>query len=273
MARIITNKAFSLVELLVVVTIIALLVSILLPSLNRAKREVKNVNCQSNVRQLGLANFGYALENEGRLVPAAKDIHLSHNGHHRWHGYREHANDPFYPLRGPLASYLADGEVKQCPSFTEFYTGPVQSESYEKGNGGYGYNLVYLGSQNWKPGLYMAQANARTTMLEEIGSPAGTLMFADTAILHQVSGVTRTIEYSFTQAPYHLINGEIVISLMPQPSLHFRHEGRNNITWADGHVTDEDIASDESLVAMNVTEPEYQLGWFEPMDNSRFDLK
>jgi prepilin-type N-terminal cleavage/methylation domain-containing protein/prepilin-type processing-associated H-X9-DG protein len=273
MARIRTRKAFSLIELLVVVAIIALLVTILLPSLDRARQQAKNVNCQSNVRQLGLANFGYALENAGHLVPAAKDIHLSNYGHHRWHGYREHANDPFDPLRGPLASYLADGKVKQCPSFTEFHTGPVQNESFEKGNGGYGYNLVYLGSQNWKPGLFMAQANARTTMLEEIGSPAGTLMFADTAILHQVSGVTRTIEYSFTQAPYHLVNGEIVMSLTPRPSLHFRHEGRNNITWADGHVADELIAPAETLAAMNVTEPEYQIGWFEPMDNSRFDLK
>jgi prepilin-type processing-associated H-X9-DG protein len=60
--------AFTLVELLVVIGIIALLLALLLPVLGRAHRYAKTVACLSNLRQLGMAFNIYVAENKGRTM-------------------------------------------------------------------------------------------------------------------------------------------------------------------------------------------------------------
>lgn len=61
------RRAFTLVELLVVIGIIAVLVGILLPSLNRARSAASLVACQSNMKQVGLGLLMYAAENRGSM--------------------------------------------------------------------------------------------------------------------------------------------------------------------------------------------------------------
>lgn len=61
------QRAFTLVELLVVIGIIGLLISILLPALNRAREQARQVACASNERQLFLAVTNYVNEDRGRM--------------------------------------------------------------------------------------------------------------------------------------------------------------------------------------------------------------
>ncbi|MEI8194719.1 MAG: prepilin-type N-terminal cleavage/methylation domain-containing protein, partial [Phycisphaerae bacterium] len=62
------GRGFTLIELLVVVAIIALLISILLPSLGKARRQATAVACQSNLKQVYMAYVYYALDQNNTLA-------------------------------------------------------------------------------------------------------------------------------------------------------------------------------------------------------------
>ena len=101
---------FTLVELLVVIGIIALLISILLPALNRAKKAANTAACLSNLREMGQAWMNYLTDNNGQLpyyiwhtFPSGMSAQAEADN--AWHGY----------WIGILADYAKSSAFLLCP--------------------------------------------------------------------------------------------------------------------------------------------------------------
>jgi prepilin-type N-terminal cleavage/methylation domain-containing protein/prepilin-type processing-associated H-X9-DG protein len=67
------NRAFTLVELLVVIGIIAVLIGVLLPALNKARASAQTTQCLSNCRQLAIASIVFANEHRGHMQTVTSD--------------------------------------------------------------------------------------------------------------------------------------------------------------------------------------------------------
>ena len=65
--RSISVHGFTLIELLVVIAVVAILIAMLLPTLGRAREVTHTVICKSNLRQIGVATYAYAADNEDRI--------------------------------------------------------------------------------------------------------------------------------------------------------------------------------------------------------------
>ncbi len=102
---------FTLVELLVVIGIIALLVSILLPTLSRAREQANQVKCLSNLRQLTNAFIMYANDNK-QVLPADADGGVFEEDWIWWQSSRDQN-------QGAIQKYLSpvfNPAVYRCPS-------------------------------------------------------------------------------------------------------------------------------------------------------------
>ncbi len=108
-------RAFTLVELLVVVAIVAILAGMLLPALSKANSKAKGIACLNNLRQLSLAWQSYADDNRGWLAPNEASGEVSLPG--SWiHGDAKTDPSPRNIEAGCLFPYNRSIAIYRCPS-------------------------------------------------------------------------------------------------------------------------------------------------------------
>jgi prepilin-type N-terminal cleavage/methylation domain-containing protein/prepilin-type processing-associated H-X9-DG protein len=218
---------FTLVELLVVIGIIALLISILLPSLARARESANSVKCASNMRQMGLCIQLYTQDTKGRYLPAYFTAVLTDQ-----FAPANAAQYPAYFQYLPGIYLKENPEVMKCPSdqfllnttlgqrgpFPRYYSGirDVRYSYFFNDVLPRGKTPVYQNSEivGGSAGVIIARYNPRN--FRGLRDAAQTIYLGETA-------------------------GAALLSppVADQRNFRFDHGKRDmmNILWCDGHVT------------------------------------
>ena len=147
------SRGFTLVELLVVIGIIAVLISVLLPALRKAREQANAVVCQSNQRQLMMAFLMFANDHQQHFPgnyydtiaqqrdPEKRDWLLGDNPNQ--------GNEPLQVLDGPqkgtIFRYVRDARVYRCPSY--IVGNPLNSGSGSNGRFDYAAFLSFAGAK------------------------------------------------------------------------------------------------------------------------------
>ena len=148
------RRAFTLVELLVVIGIIALLVGILLPVLSQARKQAQTVKCASNLRQLAIGWTLYAQANGGVACPArlpplpdAKSYDLGNGPQYRprWYDVLGSYSNA-HPVRSPSPTSNDDEQIEN-----DAFLCPAEPEWTNARNYVYGYNFQFLGNMRAHP--------------------------------------------------------------------------------------------------------------------------
>lgn len=198
------RKAFTLVELLVVIGIIAVLIAILLPALKKARDAAMNTQCINTLRNIGLAVLQYTLDNDGLLPPPSTTT--SSLGPF-WFEYI----DPYLALHGDRTKLHCPMESLHHPSMVDYGVNVPAVFYYDASNRPGSRRITSIR----RPSEIIAAGDARESAAGYWDVARGSWKI-DSGALDVSAGVYRNW------------------GALPWPP---RHGRQMNFLWLDGHVT------------------------------------
>lgn len=254
--RSIARSAFTVIELLVVISIIGLLFAILIPSLRGARNRAKDLECLTNLRLLGQGWQLYAADNRSLAVPARLPP-LFDGGEDNERNYYEISTGMKYRPRWPALMQVYVGEFALRKPKTsrsrqdyssEVYVCPDVSSWDDERNAAYGYNYQFLGSHRRSDET--ERVRNLPVFVSKIRATADTLLIADSLGTAAAFPKRERSGYSnggddptakgnsgwLIDPPKLERTSSRAATYTARSAPHERHNGRAHVVFVDGHV-------------------------------------